>query len=57
MVQETTDMSSPHFSEQNHLIAALPDAVTRVCGCYAVVKKEFDRLLPYKIHGLSATTG
>jgi CRP-like cAMP-binding protein len=23
----------------------------RVCECYAVVKKEFDRLLPYKIHG------
>src|SRR5258705_8822025 len=22
----------------------------RVCECYAVVKKEFDRLLPYKIH-------
>src|ERR1700693_2928893 len=22
-----------------------------VCECYAVVKKEFDRLLPYKIHG------
>jgi hypothetical protein len=21
----------------------------RVCECYAVVKKEFDRLLPYKI--------
>ena len=25
----------------------------RVCECYAVVKKEFDRLLPYKIHGLT----
>ena len=24
----------------------------RVCECYAVVKKEFDRLLPYKIPGL-----
>ena len=24
----------------------------RVCECYAVVKKEYDRLLPYKIHGL-----
>ncbi len=23
----------------------------RVCECYAVVKKEFDRLLPYEIHG------
>ena len=25
----------------------------RVCECYAVVKKEVDRLLPYKIHGTS----
>jgi CRP-like cAMP-binding protein len=25
----------------------------RVCECYAVVKKEFDRLLPYKIPGLA----
>jgi CRP-like cAMP-binding protein len=24
----------------------------RVCECYAVVKKEFDRLLPYKISGV-----
>jgi len=24
----------------------------RVCECYAVVKKEYDRLLPYKIPGL-----
>ena len=28
----------------------------RVCECYAVVKKEFDRLLPYKIHGPPNTT-
>jgi CRP-like cAMP-binding protein len=28
----------------------------RVCECYAVVKKEFDRLLPYKIPGLPNTT-
>ena len=28
----------------------------RVCECYAVVKKEYDRLLPYKIHGLPNTT-
>jgi CRP-like cAMP-binding protein len=25
----------------------------RVCECYAVVKKEYDRLLPYKIPGLA----
>ena len=28
----------------------------RVCECYAVVKKEFERLLPYKIPGLSNIT-
>jgi len=28
----------------------------RVCECYAVVKKEFDRLLPYKIHGPAGAT-
>jgi hypothetical protein len=27
----------------------------RVCECYAVVKKEFDRLLPYKIPGVPTT--
>ena len=25
----------------------------RVCECYAVVKKEYDRLMPYKIPGLT----
>jgi CRP-like cAMP-binding protein len=34
-----------------------PNLEKRVCECYAVVKKEFDRLLPYKIHDLpNATT-
>ena len=28
----------------------------RVCECYAVVKREYDRLLPYKIPGLANTT-
>ena len=28
----------------------------RVCECYAVVKKEYDRLLPYKIHDLPNAT-
>ena len=28
----------------------------RVCECYAVVKKEFDRLLPYEIQDLPDTT-
>jgi CRP-like cAMP-binding protein len=27
-----------------------PALEQRVCECYAVVKKEYDRLLPYKIH-------
>lgn len=27
----------------------------RVCECYAVVKREFDRLLPYEIRGLPTT--
>ena len=26
-----------------------PDIEKRVCECYEVVKKEYDRLLPYKI--------
>jgi hypothetical protein len=26
-----------------------PKLEQRVCECYAVVKKEFDRLLPYKL--------
>jgi CRP-like cAMP-binding protein len=28
----------------------------RVCECYAVVKRELDRLLPYKIPGLPKVT-
>ena len=28
----------------------------RVCECYAVVKKEYDRLLPYNIPGLPSAT-
>jgi Mn-dependent DtxR family transcriptional regulator len=28
----------------------------RVCECYAVVKKEYERLLPYKIPGQPNTT-
>ena len=27
----------------------------RACECYAVVKKEYDRLLPYKIPGMQNT--
>jgi len=29
-----------------------PGLEKRVCECYAVVKKEIDRLLPYELHGL-----
>src|SRR4030095_4435844 len=32
-----------------------PKLEKRVCECYGVVKREFDRLLPYKIHGLPTT--
>jgi hypothetical protein len=28
----------------------------RVCECYAVVKKEYDRLVPYKILNLPNAT-
>jgi CRP-like cAMP-binding protein len=28
-----------------------PGLEKRVCECYAVVKKEIDRLLPYEVHG------
>ena len=36
-----------------------PRLERRVCECYAVVKKEFDRLLPYKVSGVppSVSTG
>jgi CRP-like cAMP-binding protein len=32
-----------------------PKLEGRVCECYAVVKKEYDRLLPYKLPGLPNT--
>ena len=46
-------MLAPHHSKQNHLLAALPAAdyerlEARVCECYAVVKRESDRLLSGK---------
>ena len=28
----------------------------RVCECYAMVKREYDRLLPYQIPGLPASS-
>jgi len=31
-----------------------PKLEKRVCECYAVVKKEFDRLLPYKVPGVGS---
>jgi hypothetical protein len=52
-------MPAAHDPRQNHLLAALPVAAferitvvdragleARTCECYAVVKKECDRLLP-----------
>jgi CRP-like cAMP-binding protein len=32
-----------------------PGLEKRVCECYAVVKREYDRLLPYRVPGLPNT--
>ena len=45
------------YSRGHITVLDRPKLEKRVCECYAVVKKELDRLLPYKIDGLpSATT-
>ena len=44
-----------HYSRGKITVLDRPKLEKRVCECYAVVKKEFDRLLPYKIHGLPNT--
>jgi len=45
------------YSRGHIKILDRPKLEKRVCECYGVVKKEYDRLLPYKIHGLpNATT-
>jgi len=38
-----------HYSRGKISVLDRPRLEQRVCECYAVVKKEFDRLLPYKL--------
>src|SRR5476649_226408 len=45
-----------HYSRGHIKVLDRPRLEKRVCECYAVVKKEFDRLLPYKIPGVPNTT-
>jgi CRP-like cAMP-binding protein len=45
-----------HYSRGHIKLLDRAGLEKRVCECYAVVKKEYDRLLPYKIPGLSDTT-
>jgi len=41
-----------HYSRGHIKVLDRARLEKRVCECYAVVKKECDRLLPYNIHGL-----
>jgi CRP-like cAMP-binding protein len=45
-----------HYSRGRIKVLNRAELEKRVCECYAVVRKEYDRLLPYKIPGLSNTT-
>jgi CRP-like cAMP-binding protein len=38
-----------HYSRGHITVLDRPKLEGRVCECYSVVKKEFDRLLPYKL--------
>ena len=38
-----------HYSRGHITVLDRPKLEKRVCECYAVVKREFDRLLPYKL--------
>ena len=38
-----------HYSRGHIIILDRAGLEQRVCECYAVVKKEFDRLLPYRL--------
>jgi CRP-like cAMP-binding protein len=40
-----------HYSRGHIKVLDRAKLEQRACECYAVVKKEFDRLLPYEIHG------
>jgi CRP-like cAMP-binding protein len=48
------DVGIIKYSRGHITILDRPKLEKRVCECYAVVKKEYDRLLPYKIPGLPA---
>ena len=45
-----------HYSRGHIKVLDRTGLEKRVCECYAVVKKEYDRLLPYQIPGLQHTT-
>ena len=45
-----------HYSRGHIKVLDRAKLEKRVCECYAVVKKEYDRLVPYKIHGLPDQT-
>jgi CRP-like cAMP-binding protein len=45
-----------HYSRGHIKVLDRARMEKRVCECYAVVKKEYDRLLPYRIPGLPNTT-
>jgi CRP-like cAMP-binding protein len=40
-----------HYSRDHIKVLDRARLEQRVCECYSVVKKEYERLLPYKIHG------
>jgi CRP-like cAMP-binding protein len=44
------------YSRGHITVLDRPRLEKRVCECYAVVKKELDRLLPYSIHGVPRRT-
>jgi DNA-binding FadR family transcriptional regulator len=43
-----------HYSRGRITVLDRPQLEARVCECYAVVKKEYDRLLPGIMAGLAA---
>jgi len=44
-----------HYSRGHITILDRAGLEQRVCECYGVVKKEFDRLLPYRLHPTATT--
>ncbi len=44
-----------HYSRGHIKVLDRPGLERRVCECYAVVKKEYDRLLPYRLPAASTT--